>query len=376
MIVVHVIVGLGVGGAEMMLRRLVAAQRESHGSQHLVFSLTEIGPIGARLIGEGFTVEAMGMKSSLYAPIAFFKLFFRIRKIEPDIVQTWMYHADFIGGLAARFAGVKRIIWGVRTTDISKGGSPITSAIRWICARISCHIPMKIVCAAEAARKAHAKLGYCEDRMLVIPNGFEMNLFHAEEGHVLALRDQCGFDRSHVVIGCMGRFNIVKDQKNFIQAAKLIAATNPRARFLMVGRGCDAENVELMNWLRESGSMPLFTLLGHRSDVATCLAAMDIFVLPSRTEGFPNALAEAMAMSRVCVSTDVGDAASVLGDCGVVVAAEDSEALAGGISLAMDLTSFDRRQLGERARLRVATEFSMDRCVEKFSAVYTEIIKS
>lgn len=370
MIIVHVIVGLDVGGAELMLLRLLNAQLRTSANRHVVISLTSLGPVGAQLREQGIEVIPLGMRSAMDTPAALFRLIRCLRTLHPDVVQTWMYHADLLGGLAARLAKVPAVIWGIRTTDVAKGGSRVTPMIRWLCARLSAAIPQKIVCAAEAARRLHVALGYRADRMLVIPNGFDIAKWNPASQVGAKLRRQLGIDDSASTIGTLGRFSHVKDQHNFVRAAAIVGARHANTRFLMVGRDCDRENPQLAAWIRETGFADRFVLLGQRSDPAVCMAAMDVFVLPSRTEGFPNVLAEAMAMERPCVTTDVGDAAAVLGSCGLVSPPEDSGALADCILRMLDLPSDERAGLGRRARERVIQEYSIERSNERFEDLY------
>lgn len=376
-VIVHVIVGLNVGGAELMLRRLIETQRAQDATiEHHVISLTSVGAVGAQLRVAGVPVLALGLSNPLYAPLVLLRLVRHLRRLRPDLVQTWMYHADLLGGLAARLAGCRNVIWGIRTTDIAKGGSRATAGVRWLCARLSCWVPNTIVCAAQAAQRLHAGLGYCADRLVVIPNGFDMARLQASAADVAALRQSHGFGAEVLVVGTLGRFNAVKDQHNFVRAAGLLARDNASVRFLMVGRGCDAANPELSTWIAATGFAERFVLLGERSDAPVCLAAMDVFVLSSRTEGFPNVLAEAMSVARPCVTTDVGDAAHVLGGCGVVVPAEDSAALAQGMARLVTLPQQERIAMGEAARRRIAREFSMERCARRFADVYADVLKN
>ena len=129
-----------------------------------------------------------------------------------------------------------------------------------------------------------------------------------------------------------------------------------------------------MGWIKATGCEDRFVLLGERSDAPVCLAAMDVFCLSSRTEGFPNVVGEAMAMCKACLVTDVGDAAYLLGEGGVVVPKEDSAALAEGLSKLVGLSVVDRNFLGAQAHARIATEFTMDRTRERFEAVYTNVL--
>ena len=357
-----------------MLKRLVDSHRCNANYRHIVISLTGIGIVGLQLQSLGVEVHALGLRSTRDLPHIFWKLLRMIPAYRPDVVQTWMYHADLLGGFAARMAGIKNVIWGIRTTDVSAGGARSTAVVRWLCARLSRWIPHTIVCAAEASRCVHVALGYRADRMVVVPNGFDLSRLQATPEQVTALRSECGFASGAVVIGTLGRFNADKDQHNFVCAAALLFRLHPAARFLMVGRDCDTANAQLIGWIAATGCAERFVLMGERSDVSVCLAAMDVFCLPSRTEGFPNVVGEAMAMRKACVVTDVGDAAYLLGKCGVLVPKEDSAALADGMAHLSGLSSIDRALLGEQAHARIASEFTMDRTRERFEAVYANVL--
>jgi glycosyltransferase involved in cell wall biosynthesis len=143
---------------------------------------------------------------------------------------------------------------------------------------------------------------------------------------------------------------------------------------MMVGRDLDVDNVDLSSCINETGYSDRFVLLGERSDVPVCLSAMDIFCLHSRTEGFPNVLGEAMAMGLPCVATDVGDAALLLADGGVIVPKKNSAALAQGLEKLCRLTPAGRIALGKKSKHRVRDEFSMTRTRDRFEAIYTKIV--
>ena len=371
----HIIIGLNVGGAELMLKRLVEASQNAGFYDHSIISLTKIDKIGEQLQTLGIDVQALNMQSALDIPRVFCRLVCLIRTCKPDVVQTWMYHADFLGGLAARLAGNQNIVWGIRTTEITLGASRVTALVRHLCARLSHKIPRAIVCAAEASRVSHATIGYSEARMVVLPNGFDLARLVATPAQRRGLRLQCGFDPSTVIVGYLGRFHPDKDQANFVRAAGLLAQNFPQARFLMVGSNLDSSNAELKDWINATVCADKFVLLGERTDVPVCLAAMDLFCLSSRTEGFPNVVGEAMAMGLPCVTTDVGDAAMLVADTGVVVPKQDAVALAEGLGKLLAMHSEERELLGRRAKSRIHEMFSMDRARERFEALYAEITK-
>jgi glycosyltransferase involved in cell wall biosynthesis len=368
-----VIVGLEVGGAELMLQRLIGVEGESRGVRHSVVSLTDIGAIGRLLQKAGIEVQALEMRSAAAIPRVLFELSRLIRREQPDIVQTWMYHADLVGGLAARIAGNRNVIWGVRTTDVEAGGTPTTTFVRHVCARLSRSVPRVIVCAAEASRRVHADVGYDNSRMVVVPNGFDLSRLEANAVQRAELRAQCGFMKDDLVVGILGRFNPAKDHENFVKAAGLLAPSHPNIRFLFVGRGLHAANKELRDWIAKTGFQDRFILLAERSDVAVCLAAMDIFCLSSRTEGFPNVVAEAMAIGLPCVVTNVGDAAMLVGETGVVVPKEDCTALAEGLAQLIAMSPSARARLGEKAKQRIKSEFTIDRTRDRFESIYRSL---
>jgi glycosyltransferase involved in cell wall biosynthesis len=373
--ITHIIIGLNVGGAELMLARLIETQRVcTGGGGHRVVSLTTVGEIGHRLRAQGVEVTALGMVSVLRVPITFWRLFWLLRFQRPDIVQTWMYHADLLGGLAARLAGIRAVVWGIRTTDITVGGSRVTRVVRWLCARFSRRVPRRIICAANASLRVHAALGYDAARMTVIPNGVVLERMVAAPDAVAALRAEHGLGPEARVVGMVGRFNAVKGQQDFIAAAGQIARGCPQARFLMVGLGCDADNGQLAAWIAQSGVAERFVLLGKRADVPVCLKAMDVFVMPSRTEGFPNVLAEAMAMARPCVVTDVGDARVVLGGCGSIVPPQSPAALADAVLAMLAADQGTRDAQGKAARQRVESEYTMARSAQSFESLYNDLV--
>lgn len=374
--VVHVIIGLNVGGAELMLQRLVGSFQDDAAQEHFVVSLTDLGIVGPLLQKQGINVSTMGMRGVYDIPKVMYRLYRFFRQKQPDIVQTWMYHADLIGGVAARLAGIRNVIWGIRTTDVGGGVSRVTGLIRTVCAALSSKIPRVIVCAAEASRKAHVNIGYDNSKMIVIPNGFNPEVLTATTQDRNAIRATALFASGDLVVGSLGRYNPDKDHENFIRAALLLCADSPNVKFLLVGRELNRDNKTLISLIEAAGYSDRFVLLGERRDVAACLKAMDIFCLHSRTEGFPNVLGEAMTVGLPCVATHVGDAAFLLGDAGIIVEPENCEALAEGLRRIIALNHNERVALGEKARQRVHDNFTMDCAKARFTTVYEQISAS
>lgn len=371
--VLHIISGMSVGGAEMALLRLVTCSAGGT-YQHAVVSLSRGGGMLERFQSAGIEVTQLDLKK---APLrTLFYLFKLLRTSRPAVVQTWMYHADLVGGFVARLAGIRNVIWGVRTTDVSVNGGAGIRYLQKICAMFSRLLPERIVCAADASKESHIRIGYAADRMIVVPNGFDFSAFRRDEDRRKSLRAEHGIGDDAIVVGTLGRFHLAKDPENYVRAAALLAKTRPDVKYMMVGRDFVATNQELMGWIDESGCKERFILLGERSDVPLCLSAMDVFCLPSRTEGFPNALVEAMAMCLPAVTTDVGDARVLLKDAGRVVPKQDSEALAEALDHLLAMSSDSLHSLGNEASQRIRSEYGLDRMRSRFESVYEELIKN
>lgn len=370
----HVIITLSIlGGAQRMLMRLLLAKPES-ADKKMVLVLCRSGAWGEQLRSAGVAVHELGMESFRDIPHVFSQLKKFMRLFHPDIIQTWMYHADFLGGLAAYLSGYKNIVWGIHRTSLSLSDTKSTLVIMKLCALMSRWVPRKIICVAEAGRQAHIATGYNASRMLVIPNGFDFPNLTATTEQRTALRKDCNFSDDELIVGCLGRFHQVKGQDNFVKAAAIVARSHAKVRFLMVGTDCDEHNASLMGWIHEHNLQDCFVLLGERDDVPVCLAAMDIFCMPSRTEGFPLCLGEAMAMGLPCVATEVGDTAVLAGGTAILVPAQDEQALAGGLLKVIALTKEQRNKMGRRSREQVIAEFSIEKACERFNAVYQEIV--
>ena len=366
--ILHIIIDLTSGGAELMLKRLAVAHLRHPQYRHEVISLRTLATVGPMLEAHGIRVDALGMGSPRDMPRVLMRLVREIRARRPDVVQTWMYHSDLLGGLAARLAGLRRVIWGVRIADIGPhmGISRSTGLVRKACARLSRRLPARIVYVAHSARRVHEALGYAADRGVVIPNGYELPPALPRD----RLKAELDLPAEALVVGSAGRFNLQKDPESFVAAAAIAGARDPRLRFVMIGRGYTADNAELAGWIAASGVADRFHLLGERHDLQALLAGMDLFCLHSIGEGFPNVVAEAMSAGTPCIVTDVGDAAFLVGDTGTVVPPSDPEALAGAVAELAALPDDRRRTLGEAARERVASEFSIEVVARLYGELY------
>ncbi|MBF6616456.1 MAG: glycosyltransferase [Candidimonas sp.] len=371
--VVHIISGLGLGGAETVLHRLVTAPTQP--DTHIVVSMGDAGVFGPRLQAAGIPVHTLHMRGPKAALNGLWRLFHLLRELRPDVVQTWMYHADLVGGLIARLAGIRAVSWGIRNSgaDLHKS-SPSARVLSWLCARVSGSVPAVIVSCAENAARRHQQWGYRADRMLVIPNGYDLSRWQADAIARGQARQQWGVSSDTPVIGSVARWNPLKDHHNLLAAFSQSLDSYPHMRCVLIGQGMDESNAELCGLLDRYGLRDKVILLGRRDDVPALINGLDVHVLSSRAEGFPNVVAEAMAAGVACVVTDVGDAAMMVDDAGWVAPAQDASALAAAINQAVGVLGTPEHAARlARGRDRVARLFSLEAMVASYHVVWRRL---
>ncbi len=371
--VVHIISGLYQGGAETVLHRLLTAAGQA--DWNCVISMGGEGVFGPRLREAGITVHTLNMQGPMGMMRGLPRLRGLLRELNPDVVQTWMYHADLIGGLAARAAGIRAVSWGIRNSGTDLGKSSRSAQVcQTLCAPLSGLVPGVIVACAEQARRGHRRSGYRDDRMLVIPNGYDLSCWQPDAQARRAARAAWDIDEQTPVIGSVARWNPLKDHENLIRAFAASQRVHPALRCVLIGEGLDRGNGELAALLAQHGVQDKVILLGRRDDVPALMNGLDVHVLSSRAEGFPNVVAEAMATGVLCVVTDVGDAAAMVDDAGWVAPARDAAALSGAIDAAVAvLGTPEQAGRSERGRSRVQALYSLQGMVDNYHVAWRRL---
>lgn len=369
--VVHVITGLSDGGAEAVLFRLCSYPSDV---AHHVISLMGEGKYGPLLRKAGITVACLNMSKGKVTLNALWVLWRMLRKEKPDVVQTWMYHADLLGGVVARMAGVKRVFWGVRHSTLEKGkAARSTVAIARVCGALSTFVPKGIVCCAHKALYVHREIGYSEKKLVVISNGYDFSMFKKDGRAGRAIRSEFGVPRDTFLIGNVGRYHPFKDHNNLLLALTKLKSSGVDFKCLLVGRGLVAENSKLIRLVEDRGLSEYVILAGQRVDIPAVMNALDMHVLSSSSEGFPNVLAEAMACATPAVSTDVGDADEIVGDSQLLCPPRDDRALS-QLIIAMHTEWAEQPQAWNDRRDRcvqhIKANFSLERMVSAYERIW------
>jgi glycosyltransferase involved in cell wall biosynthesis len=373
--IVFVTSSLSTGGAEAMLLKIVRHIDRGR-FEPSVISLTSRGEIGARIEELGVPVTALELKFSARSVFAALRLFSLLRKIGPDVVQTWMYHADLLGGLAARLAGIKEVIWGLRNSNLSEVlNKRSTLAVVRICAVLSAWCPQRILSCSNRAAEIHAGQGYLRKKIKFIPNGFDLAVFRPDAETRVSVRKELGLCPNALLVGLMARYDPQKNHAGFMAAAAQIHRGIPNVHFIFAGTGVDEGNVVLRTLIAGYGLEKSTHLLGRRDDMSRLMASLDVLASPSHGEAFSNVLGEAMACGVPCVVTDVGDSAEIVGETGRVVSPGDMEELARHVQEVLSLPPEERARLGRQARARMAANYEIGYVTRLYEEFYDRIVE-
>ncbi len=363
--ILHVITGLGQGGAENALAGLCRDMRKK-GIQTRVVSLgggnESIGDFSSAGI-ETVNLATLGLARILG------RLRMQVRDFAPDVVHCWMYHpillAPFFVQGVPFVAGVRASLQSLQTEKLA------TRAVIRACA-LTCRSAEAIVYNSAVAAAEHEGIGYPYRQRLVIPNGFNLDCFQPDLGRRSRLRQHAGIGVDEFVIGHAGRFHAVKNQLGLIEAAGILMQSGRQFRLALAGTSVDRQNEQLGAAIRKAGIANHVLLLGPVTPITDVLDLCDLFVNASLGEAFPNIVAEAMAMGIPVVATNAGDSASIIGDAGIIARSPAPDALVDAIDTMLCMPPVDRAKIGAAGRERIAAHFSQ----ETVTAAYLELYRA
>ena len=369
----HVISGLDQGGAEAMLVRLLRGLSKDHFSQSVV-SLTTRGIYGDQVEIGGVPLLTLGMTGYSGAPSALRSLRKAIKVQRPAVVQTWLYHADLLGLVAARTAGDASVAWNVRCAGLGPGDVPrSTLVLIGMLARLSAW-PDAVVFNSMAGREAHRAIGYHPRRSEVIPNGFDLEERRFDPIKRAQFRAELRVSDETFVVGMVGRAHRMKDQATFLSAAGRLRGVGRPVRFVLVGLNQSWNNTSLVEDIEQHGLRGHIDLLGLRQDVPRIMSGLDCLVSTSTSEGFPNVIGEAMAAGVPCVATDAGDSRLIVGDTGTIVPVGDVSGVVAGVAQLMALPAGERQDLAERCQRRIGDHFELNDVARRYAEFYEGLI--
>ncbi|MDV2991081.1 MAG: putative glycosyltransferase EpsF [Chroococcidiopsis sp. SAG 2025] len=374
-VVLNIITGLYTGGAEMMLYKLLSKMNRDRFSP-VVISLMDRGTLGDRIAALDIPVHTIGIEPGNPQAKPVWQFIRQVRQIQPNLVQGWMYHGNLAAQLyAASTLRSVPILWNVRQSLYSLKHEKLgTAAVIKLLAQLS-WLPKKILYNTKTGAIQHEKIGYQKAKTLVIPNGFDPEIFVPSVEARISVREELQVGSDALLIGIVGRYHPMKDHANFVQAAASLSKKYPHIQFVMSGREIDERNQTLCKQIHDLKLANRVHLLGERRDISRLTAALDIATSASaHGEGFANVVGEAMSCGVSCAVTDVGDSAWIVGDTGRIVPPQNAQALARAWEELIEIGAEARQTLGTAARTRIVENFSLNSVVVQYETLYESLL--
>jgi len=362
--IVHIVGGLGSGGTESMLYKILKYSDRSK-YYHEVISLTDEGTIGEKIRNEGFKVHTLNISYKNLIPSLF-----KAKRIcaDFDLISTWLYHSDLFGFLVAKILLKKKLLWNVRHSNLDKNSNKArTLKIVKINSWLSKYVDA-ITYNSEQAFKNHLLFGFKNEKSSILPNGFELDKFKFDKNSRFEIRRELNIDLDEKVIITVGRWNIQKDYHTLFKSLYKLNENKESYKMLMVGANLDESNTELTSLMEKFNLKDRVLLLGRRDDIPALLSAADVYVSSSLGESFSNSIGEAMACELTCVVTDVGESKALVGDTGYVVSAKDYLGMAEALADALKNIKADRNV---KARKRILEEYDIKSVVKKYEEKFS-----
>jgi sugar transferase (PEP-CTERM/EpsH1 system associated) len=306
-------------------------------------------------------------KSEGNDPAVIYRLYRVLRELRPHIVQTHNWGTLLEGVVAARCAGVPIVVHAEHGTI--QGGQ-----WRLLIQRLLWRAVHKVLCVSQAHRqRLAAAVNFPSNDLLPILNGVDTATFTPRPADKETIRADLGWEVDPLYIGTVGNLRPVKNQALLLQAVQQVCARYSHVRVVIIGDG--PLRTQLIHLAEALGIHKQVRFLGARSEIPELLNAMDIFVLPSLSEGLPMSVLEAMSCGLPVVATRVGGMSEVVvdGQTGLLVASEDTQQLTRALETLVQQQD-TRMTLGQQGRKRVMEHFSLHRMVRDYQTLYEALI--
>ena len=365
--ILHIINSLDDGGAENTLYKIC---KYDNVNEHVVISLTTSGKYFSLIKELGIKVYCLNLK--FYSIKKFYTLIKLIIFHRPEVLQTWLPHSDFIGGIAARFAGIKKVVWNIRYSNLENGVVKFRTVLLInILSKLSYFIPKKIIVNSSTALKNCKNLGYHKNKLTLIHNGYDLSVFK-QDNKKNYIRKKFNIDENIDILGLVARYDLTKDHENLLKALSIVKQNNNFFFCILIGK--NIKNKLIIQRIKTLGLNKFVKLIDKKTNIYKYMRALDVHILSSKTESFPNVVAEAMACGTPCVVTNVGDSALITGNTGWVVPPNNPNKLAIAIEKALS----EKRKNNWKKRCDLATQriknnFNIIKMVNSYNLVWSKV---
>ena len=377
--ILHIITGLGFGGAENNLLNLIKEIDKTKFELHVV-SLNGKGYIGEQILNLNIPLNSYEANKSGFILFKLFNIAFvivqiikLIKQIKPDLIQTWLHHADLIGFLCAFLTGHKKLVWSVRCSDLKKGY--ISAKNRYLVKILSffSYYPIVILFNSHAGIKAHLKIGYKPKKYQCIFNGIDTSRFKPDSEQKYKTKIELKILQNIQTIGYVGKDQNIKDIETFLYSIQEVQKKLPDINVVMIGENLSNNNKNLLNSINEL-QLKNIKLIGLKKNIENYMQVFDIMISTSLSEGFPNVLAEAMSCGVPCVSTDVGDARNIIDTNNQLHEVKNYKAISNSCIRILLMNSEEKKKLNESSRKRIIDKFNILSITKQYEIFYKKLV--
>lgn len=375
----HIITSLEQGGVESWMFRLI--ESTSSTVEHHVISLKDVGVYGGRIRALGFKVHELNMgRGSVSKLLGFIRMILILKHNMPNCIQCWMYHANLLGGIAGYILGVKKIFWGIFATSLEDKITPFsTLLVDRISAIFSRFIPIKIIVCSKEAVNPHIENGY-KDIFINIPLGYDEKLIQFSSDARAKYRKQWAALENDFLIGCIARWDPYKDHNNLMLALDYLLGSKNTSllegiKVVLIGPNMTYENPKLKQLIDSSKNCADRVILAGRvEDIPGAASSLDLHVLPSKSELFPNVVAETMLVGIPNVVTKVGGCQAIIDIYGWAIPPSNHILLANAIYAALiesrDSEAWTKRK--NNCRNQIVNNYSINKISSKYLSVWMQ----
>ncbi len=369
--ILHVVPGLGDGGAEAVLFGLVARLSNF---EHCIICLGPSGKYERMLNDVGAKVVVVNLKFTWSAIGRLSATRHMVGDFRPEVVQGWLYHGNLAASILTLGFRRTRLFWSLHHTNLVKGIDPWhTRLVSKIGSFFSYLLPRKIVCVAETTRKLHEMCGYDPRKLELIPNGHDVELYSPND----IVRDQFRTSMKILpdvfVFGTAARYAPQKDIPNLLNAISHLCASRDDFVYFLFGEGMTVENKSLADLVFDLGISSKVRLMGPQVSMHQIYPGLDAYVSSSAFgEALPNVICEAMACGVPCVTTDVGDSGEIVRGTGLKVQPSNAVALGDAMEVMMRLSDDGEgwRVRRKNCRARIVKDFSLEKSARAYSDLW------
>lgn len=368
--ILHLINDLKRGGAESILIKTLEFH-ELKNREQIVVSLDPGNEYHKDLTKLNIPVRCFDCSNYIQIVKTLYQIQSIVNKFRPDVIQTWLYKADFIGALLQRRNA--RLIWTLHNGKIDRKDLGLrTFLLGCLLAKISWLRPDQIITCSRRGGWNHAQFGYCEKKMTLIQNGFDNSEFFFSPNDRLKIRRRLGLKAEDFVVGHVGRPHAHKNYQFLATIVEYVLERNKEIYFLLVGP--DAHFLRKFQQqisrrrIRFGRQIKLFP---KQKNLRGFYSATDMLVLTSKSEAFPLVVGEAMLCKRPCAATEVGDMTEMIPDPFWICPVEEFGQLGHIILRASRMSAVERRMVGDKNRKFILNKFPIRKMQEAYGKACT-----